>query len=362
METYNKNEPYNQLPPLPPAATVESLPILRKAIIANKALAKLSGSAGKLPNESLLIHSILLRESKLSSEIENIFTTNDNLYQALSSDLFTTDAATKEVLHYNEALWEGYRFVREYGGISISLVERLFRIIKETDAGIRKGKGTTIQSSKTREVIYTPPEGEAVIRTLLANWEQYMHEDSELDALIRMAILHYQFEAIHPFPDGNGRTGRILNILFLIKEGLLDLPVLYLSKYIIEHKSGYYQGLSAVTNEGAWEPWIMYMLSAVEETARYTQQTIDSILALMDSVANDIRKKAPELFSKELVEVLFSLPYTKRKFLEEGLRINLKTAGAYLIRLEEAGILSSMRKGKEKLYINKPLLQALTKE
>lgn len=357
---FNPNKPYNQLPLIPPKEDVETRAILKKTILANRSLAKLVGSAGKLPNQSMLINSISLQEAKMSSEIENIVTTNDDLYQALSSQKKNTDHATNEVLHYQDALWQGYNAVRKKGIMTTNLFIELMNTIKQNKSGIRSTPCTTIANSVKGEVIYTPPEGEQVISRKLKNLETYINlNDEETDPLIKMAVIHYQFEAIHPFIDGNGRTGRIINILYLVQNGLLELPILYLSKYIIEHKGDYYKKLRAVTEGEQWEDWILYMLEAIEQTASYTQNKIDTIIGLMDETGKQMRKKLPDIYSKELVETIFKQPYCKRQFLTDAGIVQLKTAGNYLIQLEKAGILKSETVGKEKLYLNKHLIEVL---
>lgn len=357
---FNKDIPYNDLPLLPPKADIESKEILKKAIKANKALAKLVGSGRQLPNQSILINSIGLQEAKLSSEIENILTTNDELYQAFASDKKITDANTKEVLHYQEALWEGFQVVKERGILTTNLFVRLHNIIKETDSGIRKLHGTKVANKVTGEIMYTPPEGEDVIRGKLKNLEEYMNlQDDDVDPLIKMALMHYQFEAIHPFADGNGRTGRILNILYLAKNHVLEIPILYLSKYILDHKKAYYEGLRNVTQKREWKEWVLYILDAVEQTATYTQRKIDSIVSLMSETELLLKKKAPDVYGKELLEVLFRQPYCKRKFLEEAQIVKKKTAGVYLAELERIGLLKSVKLGKEKLYIHLNLYDIL---
>ncbi len=360
MTSFKKDQPFNDLPLLPPPAEMENRTVLKKAIMAHKALAKLAGSCKLLPNQSMLINTIGLREAKLSSEIENIVTTNDELYQAFSSDKVVTDTAVKEVLHYQQALWEGYNFVKEKGFLSTNLFILIFNIIKESNEAVRKTTGTKILNTATGEVIYTPPEGEALIREKLKNLEDYINStDDETDLLIKMAVMHYQFEAIHPFSDGNGRTGRILNILFLVMHDLLELPILYLSKYIIQNKAAYYKGLNQVTEGEQWESWILFMLNAVEDTARYTQQKIDTILLLMNETEKLLKKKTPEIYSKELLEVIFSQPYCKRKYLEDAGIVKKKTAGLYLTRLEEIGLMTSIKVGKEKMYIHQQLYEVL---
>ena len=363
MNTFKRDQPFNDLPNLPPKADMESRAILKKAIKAHKALAKLAGSCKLLPNQSMLINTIGLQEAKLSSEIENIITTNDELYRAFSSDIIVTDAAVKEVLHYQEALWQGYTFVKEKGFLSTNLFIKIFNIIKETNDGVRKTTGTKILNAATGEIIYTPPEGEELLQKKLKNLEDYMNTagDDDTDILIKLAVMHYQFEAIHPFSDGNGRTGRILNILFLVMHDLLELPVLYLSKYIIENKTAYYNGLNQVTEKEQWENWILFMLNAIEETAGYTQQKIDAILLLMEETEKLLKQKTPEIYSKELLEIIFSQPYCKRKYLEEAGIVKKKTAGLYLTRLEEIGLMKGIKFGKEKMFIHRQLYEVLKK-
>ncbi len=359
---YKKNLPYNDLPLLPPKAEIETKEILKKAITANKALARLVGSGKQLPNQSILINSIVLQEAKLSSEIENIITTNDELYQAFASERKITDPGTKEVIHYQEALWEGYQKVKQRGLITTNLVISLCNIMKENDAGLRKTTGTKIINHKTGEVIYTPPEGENVIRTKLTNLAEYINlDDDGVDPLIKMAVAHYQFEAIHPFTDGNGRTGRILNILYLVKNNLLEFPILYLSKYFIDHNAKYYTALRSITEKNDWKDWILYVLDGVEQTALYTQNKIDAIVALQKESEEYIKKKLPDIYSKELVEIIFRQPYCKRKFLEDAHLVKKKTAGVYLSELERVGVFKSEKVGKEKLYINKRLFDILKK-
>ena len=232
-------------------------------------MARLTGNAGRLPNESVLVSSILLQESKMSTAIENIVTTNDDLYMAISREAFVSNPATKEVLRYNEALWYGTSEIKAKGFLSTNLFVKLCQIIKKNQIDIRKQTGTQIKNAKTGDTVYTPPEGEDVIRGLLKNLEDFLNDNSDdIDPLIKMTIAHYQFEAIHAFNDGNGRTGRIINILYLLSQDLIQLPLLYLSSYIIHHKEGYYSGLRAVTEQGAWTDWIMYMLTAVSRRGR----------------------------------------------------------------------------------------------
>lgn len=359
---FDKNKPYNELPLLPPHTVLENTQVLKKIILAREALAKLDVSNKRLPNESLLINSVILQEARLSSEIENIVTTNDELYQAIATEQKKIDPSTKEVLHYPDALWTGFKFVKRNGFMNTNLFINMVNIIKENQSGIRKIPGTKLSNPISGEVYYTPPEGEETIREKLKNLEDYINStQDELDPLIMMAVSHYQFEAIHPFHDGNGRTGRIINILFLVMRGLLQRPVLYLSKYIIENKNEYYRTLRQVTEHQQWEPWIIYMVESIEKTAKYTESKVNAICDLMKETGQIIKEKLPRLYSKELIEVLFQLPYVKRKFLEKEGIVKEKTAGVYLAELEKIGLLKSIRVGREKLYINIKFFELLRK-
>lgn len=352
---YDKNLPYNDLPLLPPKKEIENKKILKKTINANRSLAKLVGSIQKIPNEMVFIDSLLLQEAKSSSEIENIVTTDDNLYRAaISSSQKELDPQIKEVISYKDSLWEGFKFVTKNDILTTNLFVKIVNTIKKNDAGIRKQTGTKVINPATNEIIYVPPEGEAVIREKLKNIEDFINtKNDDLDPLVKMAIIHYQFEAIHPFYDGNGRTGRIINILFLLKEKILESPVFYMSRYIIEHKNEYYRNLRNVTEKGDWENWILYILDAVEEASKDTQNKLDQLCNLMKETEDLIKEKKPKLYSKELIEILFKLPYCKIKFLVDANIVKEKTAGVYLSELENLGILESVKVGKEKLFINK---------
>lgn len=343
--------PYNDLPLLPPAKDLESIAVLKKTVSATRALARLKGVGRNIPNQSILVNAISLQEAKLSSEIENIFTTNDELYQAFNTEDASTNPHTKEVLRYQEALWYGYNTLKDKPVLTTNLFIRLAQLIKENQAAIRTTPGTRIIRDDG-QVVYTPPEGETTLRNLLHNLEIYIHQSDDVDPLIKLGVIHYQFEAIHPFSDGNGRTGRIINILYLVQQGLIDLPIMYLSKYMIEHKSEYYRLLKGVTEEGNWESWILYVLDAVEKMADYTHDKIESIYQLMERTAVEIQQVLPHLYSKELVELIFFKPFCKIKFLEEAGIAKRKTASNYLHEMEEKGILQSKRVGKEKLFIN----------
>jgi Fic family protein len=358
---FDRLKPYNELPLLPPKVDVETRSVLKKAISAGRALAELKGLGETVPNQAILVDSIVLQEAKASSEIENIITTHDALFRALSAQTSQIDHATKEVLRYREALWEGFNALREQPLLTANLFVRIVQTIRGNQAGIRKTPGTKVANATSGEVIFTPPEGENIIRDKLKNLEEYIHAESSIDPLVKLAIIHYQFEAIHPFADGNGRTGRIVNILYLVLNGLLDLPVLYLSKYIIERKSDYYQLLRSVTEHGEWEPWILYMLDAVEQTALHTK---DRMFAIRDLVAETLslaKEKLPSrVYSKELIEILFQQPYTKVQFLVDAGLAERKTAANYLKELQEAGIVVVRKVGKENLYLNAKLFELLS--
>lgn len=354
---FARNQPFNELPLLPPAVDLESKAVLKQAISANRVLANLRGLAARIPNQDMLIRSIVLQEARLSSEIENIVTTNDELYRADADPEGKTNPHTKEVLRYRQALYHGLQAMQERP-LSSNLFIEIARMIKQGDLGIRAIPGTALKNDMG-EVVYTPPVGEALIRDKLGNLEQFIHADDDVDPLIKMAVMHYQFEAIHPFPDGNGRTGRILNLLYLVDRGLLDIPVLFLSRYIITHRPAYYEGLRRVTEEGAWEEWILFMLRAIEETARQTFEQVQKILALMENIRARVQEEAPAIYSKDLIEVIFRHPYTKIQFVVDAGIAKRQTASGYLQALVGLGVLSEEKFGREKYYINDALLKTL---
>lgn len=356
---YNPEVPYNNLPLLPPKAELENIEVLRKTISASRALSELKGAITNLPNPTLFIDTINMQEAQASSAIENIITTQDELFRASVVEKTTDSPATKEVLHYKDALWYGIKQVEKKQILNTNLFIAIMQIIKENNSGIRNVPGTQLKNPFTGKIVYTPPEGETVIREKLKNLEDFIHTDDETDPLIKMAVIHYQFEAIHPFFDGNGRTGRILLLLYLKFSGLLNLPALYLSDYIIRHKKEYYENLRRVTEENDWTGWILYMLEMVEQTALKGRTQIFEIENLMKLMSADIQARLPRVYSKDLIEILFKLPYTKRSHLEAAGLGNLKTVGNYLKRLEEEGFLKSEQIGKEKLYLNYKLLNML---
>lgn len=354
-----KDKPYNELPLLPPNINLDDSAILKKAISANRSLGELKGIVHSIPNQGLLINGIVLQEARLSSEIENIVTTNDALYKAEADERLANDPQSKEVLRYREALWHGFNALKEKP-LSTNLLIDLVSIIKNKKMDVRKIPGTRIGNT-IGETIYTPPEGESVIRDKLSNLEKFIHAEDQIDPLVKLAIMHYQFEAIHPFSDGNGRTGRIMNILFLIEKGLLERPVLFLSHYILKTKSSYYKLLREVTEQNNWTGWIQYILEAIEITARETRQRVVNILESMEKTQHKIQSSAPKIYSKDLIELIYEHPYSKVKFLEERGIAKRQTAATYLKALEDMGLLKAMQIGKERYYINLELIKILSK-
>lgn len=358
MLKFQRNIPYNSLPPLPPKVDLETKSILLKTISSSRALAQLNGAIRNLPNPTLFLDTIHLQEAKASSAIENIITTNDDLYQSLVTHRKFDNPETKEVLRYKEALWIGLNQLENIPFITTNLCIELVQSIKGNTAGIRNSLGTTL-SSTSGAVIYTPPSGEEVIRQKLAEWEKFINEDESLDPLIKMALMHYQFEAIHPFPDGNGRAGRILLLLFLKINGLLEVPAIYPSEYIIQHKNDYYRCIREVTEAQNWESYILYMLEMIEKTAIQGLKRMEKVIGLMEKTGANIKKDLPKIYSKELLETIFRLPYTKRQSLIDAGLGTPKTVGNYLMALEEKGYLTSTKIGKEKLYLNTELMRIL---
>jgi len=358
--SYDPKKPYNDLPLLPPPGDVETKRVLKKCISANKALAELKGAGDLIPNQAMLINAIPLQEAKLSSEIENIVTTQDALFQAAVDESRGADPATKEVLRYRTALRRGFEAVRD-APFRLSLLEELCGVLRSDTVKFRADERVYIGHAESKTVIYTPPAGAAVMRDKLANLEQYILGADETDPLVRMALAHYQFEAIHPFTDGNGRTGRILNMLFLVHAGLLRIPVLYLSRHIIQHKDEYYRLLRAVTERGEWEEWLIYILTGVEETAAWTTSRILAIRDLFDKTRNLCRANLPpKVYSNELVELIFTQPYCKIQFLVDVGIAQRQTASEYLQALEKLGVLKGQKRGREVVYKHPDLLKILT--
>jgi Fic family protein len=356
---FNRTAPFNSLPKLPPSAQLETVETLKRSIAATSALTELRGVGGLIPNQAVLLRSIVLQEAKLSSEIDNIVTTNDELYRAFNDIHEKTDPNTKEVLRYEESLWHGFNQLKNGRPMSTSLFVDLVAVITETDIGIRKMSGTQIVNDKTGEVIYTPPQGEQLVRELLDNLSEQIYFEDNIDPLIKLATLHYQFEAIHPFSDGNGRTGRVINILFLIERKLLEVPVLYLSRFIIQNKAKYYSSLQAVTEEGKWQQWILFILQAIEETAIETKKLILAIKEALDDTLEKARTGMKRGYSKELIELIFHQPYTRIQSVIDAGLAGRQTASGYLKELEQLGILRSVKKGRDVLYVNQKLMDLL---
>ncbi len=344
-----------KLPMLPPNVELETSAVLKQLARTNRALAELKGYADTIPNKHILINAVMINEAKDSSAIENIITTHDDLYIAMS-DASGASPAAKEVVTYRTALWHGYELVRTHKLLTTNMMIEIQEIVEKNRAGIRKLTGTVLRNERTGETVYTPPEGEAEIRELLSNLEKYINEDyKDIDPLIKLAVIHYQFESIHPFYDGNGRTGRIINVLYLVLKDLLDSPILYLSSYIIRNKSAYYRLLQEVRTHENWEEWIVYILKGIEETAEETLKLVKRINAEVEMMSMEIKEKLPKIYSKELIDLLFYEFYTKIVYIENGLSVTRKTAANYLSSLESEGLLTSKKIGKERIYQNKRL-------
>jgi Fic family protein len=336
--------------------------VLKACISARAALAELRLAGELLPNPTILINTIPLLEARTSSEIENIVTTSDRLFRFAQADQeASADPATKEALRYRTALRRGIEAL-ERRPLSTATAVEVCRTLLGIDLDIRCVPGTALVSEATGKVIYTPPVGEDLLRNLLGNWERFLHETTDIDPLIRMAVGHYQFEAIHPFTDGNGRTGRILNLLFLVDQGLLDLPVLYLSRFILQRRADYYQLLRGVTTGEHWDKWIGFMLQAVDETARWTTDRIRQVRKLIEDTADYVQDKKPGVYRRELVNLIFEQPYCRIKNVVEAGIAQRQTAAVHLKALCEIGVLEEYKVGREKLFINLRLMRLLTQE
>lgn len=351
------------IPILPLSIELETIPILKKLTKAHQALAELKGITEIIPNQNILISTLSLQEAKDSSAIENIITTHDELYKSDAHAKQFASLGAKEVYSYAAALQNGCRKIKTSGLLINTYILEIQQTLEENSAGFRKQMGTVLKNDQTGEVIYTPPQDEGQIRTLMNNLEQFINNEelSNLDPLIKMAIIHHQFESIHPFYDGNGRTGRIINILYLVKRGLLETPILYLSRYINKNKSEYYRLLQSVRDSGSWESWILYLLDGVEQTSRQTIRLIFEIRDLMLFQKHKLRSDLPKVYSQELLNNLFKHPYTKIDFLMEELQIHRNTAMKYLEELVAVGLLTKHRMGKENYYLNSSLFALLAK-
>ncbi len=359
--TYNKSTPFNDLPNLPPPGNTESPEILRHLTKAYRHLGELNGLCASLPDPQLLINTIVLQESKDSSAIENIVTTQDELYKATTEES-TENHAAKEVLSYREALYVGLEKMKAQKNLLLTntMIE-IVQIIKQNKSGIRNTPGTALKNAINGEIIYTPPCCEEVLREKLAALEEFINDPglSALDPLVKMALIHYQFEAIHPFADGNGRTGRIINALYMVQQELLSQPVLYLSSYIIKYKTEYYQLLRSVTEKNNWHDWIMYILTALIETAQLTTKNIRKMLALKEDYEKQMKEVLGSSFSHELLQLMFTLPYLKIELLEKRELAHRQTASSWLKKLTNAGILKSQKIGRTTYYVNHRLMELI---
>ncbi len=356
-ETYN-------LPTLPPKVELETKAVLRAAVKAHRHLAELKGKAATIPNQAILIDTLSLQEAKASSEIENIVTTQDELFQAGLFPEGIQSAAAKEVALYRDALKCGIDAQRRSDGLitNNSIIE-MFQILKRNDGGFRNTPGTALKNESSGEIVYVPPQKSDNIIQLMTELESFINgtENEELDPLVRMALIHHQFESIHPFPDGNGRIGRILNVLYLGKMDLLDIPVLYLSRAITKTKSDYYRLLQHVRDTNEWEPWLIYILEAVQQTSVETLNTIEGIKVLMSEYKTRIRNEHKKIYSQDLLNNLFRHPYTRIEFVQRELNITRQTASKYLEQLAENGLLVKHQEGNNKYFINSPLVDLLMK-
>lgn len=344
--------------PLPNIEQWESRAVLKKCAEAHRYLAELKGVAASIPNEAILINTLSLQEAKDSSEIENIVTTQDELFKATLFDDGLVNPAAKEVQDYAIALKTGFERIRRSRILRLADILEIQQIIEKNRAGLRRLPGTALKNLQTGETIYTPPQESEEVEALVSNLVDYINDDALCDAdpLVKMAIIHHQFESIHPFYDGNGRTGRIINILYLVAKGLLDLPVLYLSRFIIQNKGDYYRELQAVRDNHDWEPWLLYMLEGVSQTAQTTIQLVKSIKSLMSGYKTALRNDLPKIYRQELLNNLFNHPYTKIEFVMDDLQVTRLTATKYLEQLVEHGFVTKEKVGRSNYYINQPLV------
>lgn len=351
-----------QIPELPLPMDLESKAVLRKTKEASRALAELKGVALSMPNQNILISTLSLQEAKDSSAIENIITTNDELYQNdMMAEQFTSTAA-KEVYRYACALRNGYEQVKQTGLLNNNMIRCMQAELEGNNAGFRSQSGTALKNDATGEIIYTPPQELRSIEAHMHTLERFINEDAmcDWDVLVKMAIIHHQFESIHPFFDGNGRTGRMINILYLVKQGLLDTPILYLSRYINRNKPEYYRLLQAVRDTGVWEEWVMFMLEGVHVTSGQTIRLIHEMKTLMQLYKYEMRNNLKHIYSQDLLNLIFSHPYTKISHVEHTLEITRPTAAKYLEALTEAGLMHKTKIGRDNFYINQGLMHVLS--
>lgn len=346
---------------MPPKGAIETKAVLKKAAEAHRYLAELKGVAQTIPNQNILIDTLCLQEARESSAIENIISTYDDVYQSNSNSNHYISSAAKEVHAYSKALKVGFELVKKNGLLTSNHILKIQSTIENNKAGFRKLPGTKLLNEATGKTVYEPPQDYDTIIKLMDNLQQYINDDdlSDVDPLIKMAIIHHQFESIHPFYDGNGRTGRIINILYLIKNDLLSLPILYMSRYVIKHKAGYYRLLQEVRNTKEWEQWILFMLDAVAVTSKNTIHVINGISKAMQRYKVLIREKAPKIYSQDLLNNLFRYPYTKIEYLMKDLEISRNTAIRYLEQLEKLDLIAKKKVGRDNFYVNKSLINIL---
>ncbi|MDH3586998.1 MAG: Fic family protein [Gammaproteobacteria bacterium] len=362
MPEFDPKLPYNDLPPLPPPdELIETKAILKQCIAARVALAELKQAAELIPNSAVLVNALPLLEARASSEIENIVTTTDKLFEFADVAEDKADAATKEALRYRTALYEGTKMVQRRM-LTTDMAIQIVSIVKGVELDLRAESGTKLKNRASGEVIYTPPVGQKRLQKMLDNWAEFMQKSTDIDPLVRMAVQHYQFEAIHPFADGNGRTGRILNIVFLVEQGLLDSPILYLSRFIISNKAAYYLLLKDVTHNQQWEPWIKFILEGVEETCVWTTDKIKAIRELMVHTAKYVQQNLPKIYSWELVELLFRQPYCRIGNLVDTDIAKRQTASVYLKQLCDLGVLKEVKSGRENIFVHPKYIELLTGE
>lgn len=368
MKAFDRNIPYNQLPPLPPAIELyRDEEIINKLMLASRRLAELKGLASTLPNQSIFVNTIALREAKASSAIENIFTTDDELYRSLSyQEDDYLEGPAKEILHNREALWKGFQRVKAEKTMTIDTIIDVYQEVKRTHDSIRPYQAEVVikkrgWGSLVAETVYTPPRGKGVVEKKMAELLEFLNDDTKypIDSLLKMAMAHYQFEAIHPFRDGNGRTGRILCILYLIQKQLLDLPILYLSAYILQNKDEYYWNLNGVTGTLLWRSWILYMLEAVSQTVEYTIDKILRIKSLMEKTQAMMQENGLPVGRMD-VPKLFEQPYIRPKNLLSDRIKSINTAKKYLSQLESLGMLTKEKVGKEYIWFNTDLMTILS--
>lgn len=356
-------KPTYVVPKLPLELDVETPAVLKALTKAHRHLAELKGRAAAMPNQGILIETLTIQEAAASSEIENIVTTQDELFQINPAKGMYPSADAKEVALYSAALRMGFESLVASGGISNNSIISMFQTLKASQGGFRKAPGTTLKNDKTGEIIYVPPQSAADIVGMMNDLENFINRSGdEVDPLVSMAVIHHQFESIHPFPDGNGRIGRILNVLYLVRAGLLNIPILYVSRYITRNKSAYYDLLQETRDTGRWEPWLLYMIDAVSVTSAETTQLVDAIIQLMADYKIQIKSISKRIYSHELVNNLFKHPYTRIEYVVDEVGVNRQTAGKHLDLLAQAGLLVKHRVGLNNYYINTPLVQLLVQK